>query len=332
MSGKRPDDLLEDSIEALAEGSLDLDELMSISGVRRGGQRPRKKATDRAKPPQGPSSKPAPRPGRGATPSSSTSARAQPVRPPPAAPVPKAQLERMQALESLVQTLRSELDKARSERDEVRSRLRPLRRERDEAREEARSASDRADRMAARVSRVEQDNPLLSTLLEEQGFRGSDERAAAIRALLDAHRWGEIESMLVPIDPALLRLRLSRHVVLHCGESDCPRPSGVALVRVGRDRCEVCGGEGQPSLQRAISDCLMLNGCRVLLLRGGRPWELRLLRDGVDRRLTVDLDRGQDEPDALRVAWGLPVREGELAAEVGIPALVQALRAWSEGR
>lgn len=136
----------------------------------------------------------------------------------------------------------------------------------------------------------------LETLLRQRGLRGEDERAHAVRALIQTRRWSQISAQLKPIDQVGLSALVERYVLLHCGQDDCPVPGSIAAVQVSRTRCELCGGHGQRVALLRFSEGLMLHGIRRLAIVGGTPAYQRVLRDGLDPRIECRLLLGDDDP------------------------------------
>ena len=301
----------EESLEALASGDLDFDQLMSQSGVRRldkasaAKKRPTKPAQQKAQP-----------------------QKAQPQKAPPtrAAPVPgrprSGVEERAQAFEARTRQLEETLGTERSERKaerahtaELESALSTAVAERDEARRKLGVASARLDE--------QRDRPTLGELLAERGLVGVDAQGAAVRALVDAHRWEELAELLEVVDPEGARAVVAAHVVLHCGRADCPPPPHTGRVPVAEERCDICGGLGQAGLLRSISDTCMLAGVTKIGLVGGPPGQLRILVDGLDRRLS--LLRGDAASSAqVVVYWNVP-GDG-VTVDGGLAALAAALK------
>ena len=295
----------EDSLEALAAGELDFDQLMSQSGVSRLGG-PQKKA-----------SKP-----KVASPAPQAKAKAEA----PARPRPRSGAEeRAQAYEERAGELERSLGAESEARRSADARVLELEAENAALRARLGEAERRLGVASARLDE-QRDRPSVRELLEARGLAGLDSRGAAIRALVDARRWEELAELLDVIDEPAARAVLSAHLVLHCGRADCPPPDHIARVPVAERRCELCAGKGQAGLMRDISDTLMLAGINRLGLTGGPPAQVRLLADGLDRRL--ELLRGAAAQEAqLQVAWNV---EGEgIRVDGGLAALAEALRSWS---
>ena len=187
------------------------------------------------------------------------------------------------------------------------------------------------DQLAAAEQRLtERETFTLAQLLDERGLRG-DVRGLAIRALIDAHRWDALAGLLDVVDLRRARRVVAHHLVLHCGEGDCPLPEHLAAVSTGRPRCELCGGRGQQGLLRAVSDALLLSGVTRVALLNGPTAQLRVLIDGLDERVECTRIRTLDEVgDAqLVLAWGEAV-EGAVVVERGLASVLDAVTAWSE--
>ncbi|MFK7930572.1 MAG: hypothetical protein AB8H79_20470 [Myxococcota bacterium] len=162
--------------------------------------------------------------------------------------------------------------------------------------EQARQALD--DRAAALDAREAGGIPL-QDLLARRGLSGVDEQGRALDALARARLLDSLAPRLRVLDPAPVVAVLQERLVLSSGPvDDLP---GVAVVQVPADRAEVPGGA---QLKRARSDLageFLLNGLTRVRLIGGGPVALRLLRAGVDERVSLELvpSKSRDEAQAL---------------------------------
>jgi len=176
--------------------------------------------------------------------------------------------------------------------------------------EQARQALD--DRAAALDAREAGGIPL-QDLLERRGLSGADEQGRALNALARARLLDGLTPRLRVLDPAPIVAMLQERLVLSSGPVDDLR--GVAVVQVPADRAEVPGGA---QLKRARSDLagqFLLNGLTRVRIIGGGPVALRLLRAGVDERISLDLvpAKSRGEAQALTdvadvdavVLWGV---------------------------
>lgn len=157
----------------------------------------------------------------------------------------------------------------------------------------------------------------LNALLRERGLIGEDEAAAAVRALIAAHRWAPIADTLQVPSPDPVRATLQHRLVLHCEREGCPVPAGVTPVRVGQERCEMCGGTDAERVLRRFSEALLLHGLRRLLLVGGALGVHRILSEHVDHRIELRL---------------VPGNTGRSLADVRADrAFAQLVLLWDEG-
>ncbi|MCP4803971.1 MAG: hypothetical protein GY884_01350 [Proteobacteria bacterium] len=292
---------LDDELEALASGTLSLDDVMRQSGVKPLGGTPR-------------SVKPAPKPKK-AKPAKRgrTTPAPTPVKAPvaPTAPVADPRLAELEA----------QLVSARQAEAAAVEALSTLRTE---------LAGTRDDLEHAQARVAERDVHTLAQLLEERGLRG-DVRGLAVRSLIDAHRWDELATLIDVVDLRRARRVLDHHLVLHCGEADCPLPEHLAAVSTRRDRCELCAGKGQQGVLRAISDVLLLSGVTRLALLGGPTTHLRLLGSGLDGRVDSRRIRTVDEVgDAqLTLTWEGPDADDVVHVDGGLAGMLTALTAWN---
>ncbi len=180
-------------------------------------------------------------------------------------------------------------DALRAEREALRAEREALRAEREAlvAAREALAAEREA--LAAERARLEAlERPGVTPLqevLEERGLKGADESERAIRALAESRRVAEILPYLRVEDAAGLHRYLSDVLVLVDGKP----PEGVrgALVAVAPERSEVPGAAEWRRLTSRVSEALLLNGARRVLIVGGPIRMHRLLADAFDPRIEV---------------------------------------------
>ncbi|HJN73330.1 MAG TPA: hypothetical protein QGF58_05285 [Myxococcota bacterium] len=302
----------EESLEALASGDLDFEQLMAQSGVERLGDKPPAKGKT-TRQPGAPAQKPA-RP----TP------KAEAARPGP--PRSGAE-ERARAYEARTEQLEQTLDVERGQRKSAAARIADLEANVAELNSNLELATAKLRVASARLDE-QRDRPSIGELLGARGLEGMDARGAAVRALVDARRWESLAELLEVVDEPSARAILAAHVVLHCGRPDCPAPPHAARVPVTEERCDLCAGQGQAGLLRDISDTFLLAGVTRIGLVGGPPAQVRILSNGLDRRL--ELLRGQRAAEGqVQIAWNVG-SEG-IAVDGGLAALAAALKAWSDG-
>ncbi|MEZ4316047.1 MAG: hypothetical protein R3F61_01015 [Myxococcota bacterium] len=165
---------------------------------------------------------------------------------------------------------------------------------------EAERAVLAADRTAWEAQkRTPTEATTLSQVLQERGLIGADEAERAIRALAESRRVAEMLPFLTVSDPAGLLRWLQDVLVL----VDGPPPEALgseALVSVAPERAEIPGAAVWRRLVQGLSEKLLLNGARRVLVVGGPIRAHRLLRQGLDARIDVRFRPGSRvvAPDA----------------------------------
>jgi hypothetical protein len=180
---------------------------------------------------------------------------------------------------------------------------------------------------------------------ERRGLRGEDEISGAIRALVDAHRVGELIRLELA-DPGGAEDMLWERLLL-LGEDE-PAPPGVVAVRVPADRSEgQYASVNRAAMSRFSTACLVHNRKRIVIV-GGSPAYHRILREGLDPRLDVRLIPGNrrgrlpEIPTAdLVILWASTILDHSVSAQFaegvviphrGIARMLTAATEWIEGR
>lgn len=180
---------------------------------------------------------------------------------------------------------------------------------------------------------------------ERRGLLSDDEIAAALRALLDAHRVSELARLALAQPEALDELLWER--VLLLAEEDAV-PAGVVAVRVPPDRSE--GRSASPNrsaMSRFTTACLVHNVKRVVIV-GGSPAYHRLLKEGIDPRIDLRLIQGDRRgsvpqvPGAdIVILWASTILDHSVSAKFpegiviphrSIARMLGAATEWIEGR
>jgi hypothetical protein len=145
----------------------------------------------------------------------------------------------------------------------------------------------RAEREALEADRSRRASaaPSLEVVLERRGLRGLNEFERAIRALAEARRLGEILPYLSVADPVALDEVLRTRLLLVDGQA--PPDLKGALVSVAGERAELPGAAEWRRLTSSLSEALLLQGARRVLLVGGPVRMHRLLADALDPRIEV---------------------------------------------
>ncbi len=136
-------------------------------------------------------------------------------------------------------------------------------------------------------------------ILRQRGLVGIDEAERALKALAETRRTAELLPHLRVDDPEPVRRWLADVLVL----VDGPPPealSSEALVTVAPERSEIPGAARWRKLSSALSEKLLLNGARRVLVVGGPIRGHRLLRQGLDPRIEMRFRPGRRvvQPDA----------------------------------
>ncbi len=156
-------------------------------------------------------------------------------------------------------------------------------------------------------------------IFERRGLRGEDEIGAALRALLDGHRVGELIRLELS-DPASAEEFLWERVML-LSEGE-PVPPGVVGVRVPAERSEGPGASVNRAAMSRFSTICLLHDRRRIVILGGSPVYHRILREGLDPRLDVRLIPGNrrgrlpDIPSAdLVILWASTILDHSVSAQ-----------------
>lgn len=153
---------------------------------------------------------------------------------------------------------------------------------------EARSA---LESRAADLDAIEAGGVPVVSLLDERGLLGSDEHGRALSALATARLLDPVLSRLRVIDSHGVRRLLQDRLLLAAGPLE--GVEGVAVVQVAPERAEVPPTEELHRLCDRLWGEFLLCGLRRVVWIGLSALEQRLLRNGVDPRLTVQMLPGQ---------------------------------------
>jgi hypothetical protein len=308
------------------------DDLMASMGVRRLDQRSSGKGRGK---PKGKTAAAATRP-----PAARADAPvAPPPRPEPPSPTPvdrqeldgmKAEVGRLrgelQAERDRAEGLSAELDHVRGEAAEREAAVDALQHQRDTLDAERRGLQRRLE--IARGD-IPPPAPAVSEILGKRGLLGELEAANLLRAVADARHTGELLRLLEPVDTDRLEQFLDERVALLGGCDDCPSTGGRAVVRVPRERCEVCGGSDIQRGVRSFVDACLVNGLTRVVVVGGSPKYHRQLRELVQHhRLKLTLVSGKarrtarqaksdQEHNDLVLLWGGTLLDHSVSALYG---------------
>lgn len=223
-----------------------------------------------------------------------TAPQVEPAGPVPPAPVSESRLEasraELDAARAELEAEKAQLELARTELTTARARLEQAQRELANARtqvdairmelEQERIALDES-RTAAMPGAVS-----VSELLEARGLRGSDEQQRALAALAAGRHLGAVLPDLRVLDAARARRILDDRLVLVAGEVPASL-QGVAAVTVAPDRAELPDARELSRLLGEVSEQLLLNGLRRLVVVNAAPRWQKTIREGLDRRVEV---------------------------------------------
>lgn len=206
---------------------------------------------------------------------------------PAAAPASDARID---AARARLEAERAELETARAELTAARARLEQAQRELTAARDQV-----EAIRVELEQERVALDEARsagvpgavsFSELLEERGLRGSDEQQRALGVLAAGRHLGAVLPDLRVLDAARARRILDDRLVLVAGEVPASL-HGVAAVTVAPDRAELPDARELSRLLGEVSEQLLLNGLRRLVVVNAAPRWQKTIREGLDRRVEV---------------------------------------------
>lgn len=144
----------------------------------------------------------------------------------------------------------------------------------------------------------------LAALLTERGLRGDDEHRAAVRALVDTRRWDRLAPQLTLAWPVKARRLLAEELLL-VAEGSAELPPFVATVRVAAGRAELDAVEVVDRAVRRLSDVLLLNGHRRVLVAGVPGPMRKVLESGIDPRIELRLVPGDLRRPAAQVRLDL---------------------------
>lgn len=182
------------------------------------------------------------------------------------------------------------------------------------------------------TTRIEAPRPItLGSLLDERGLVGMDEAERALRVLADRRRLVEILPYLTVSEPERVRRFLADVLLL----VDGPPPealAGEATVTVAAERAEVPSPAAFRRQTEQISEQLMLNGLRRVVIVGGPVRMHRLLARSFDPRVELrfrpasrvvagDAQADVDRTDAI-VLWDVQVDPDADAVYASSKALV----------
>jgi len=163
----------------------------------------------------------------------------------------------------------------------------------------------------------------LATVLERRGLLGADEAERAIRALAGSRRMAEVLPYLSVTDPEAL-LRWLQDVLVLVDGTPPEALANEAMVSVSSERADIPGAVVWRRLASTLSEKLLLNGARRVLVVGGSVRAHRLLRQGLDPRVDIrfrpctEIVAADAEADVTRTdavaLWN--VHEHEAATEV----------------
>ena len=162
----------------------------------------------------------------------------------------------------------------------------------------ARAEADR-DAGAARLT-ANASGRTLRDLLLARGLVSDGEFDFFFSAVGGGHRSSDLVDLLFSASPLIERW-LSERVILVGPDDEVP--PGMVGVRVPVGRSE---GAASPAIRAALtrlSTTLLVHGKRRLAVLGGPPAALRVLREGLDRRIEVRVAVGP-VAGALLVEWG----------------------------
>lgn len=126
-------------------------------------------------------------------------------------------------------------------------------------------------------------------VLQDWNIRGGRDLDTWMDGLVSQGRLAECLSYLKVGHAGLLRKLVDETSLFHCGRSDCIVPSGMVALPVDEEDCEQCGGLEFENWGARLSDALLLNGCRKVVLRGHRVALLRQLASQMDPRIEVQV-------------------------------------------
>lgn len=289
------------------------DELMAQMGVRRldvpkegtsGGRKGKKKA----KKPRHPRGKAA----QQATPTVAPEAptvQVTPVSPPPRPPLPMAVSEEAPTVEVQPVASPNTEDASSARHEEVRRLRDSLQHAEDNlaaTREELRRSKEQTEELDSHrrtlqraLSNLQGEQqtaglpPRLTEVLEARGLRGRDEFRFLFEAVAEARQLHGLLAWLEPSDERAVNRFLDDRVALlgNCGA--CPKTPGRAIVRVPKQRCEVCEGSDIKRAVRRFEDACLMSGLRQVVVVGGSPKYHRQLGELVrHHRLQLDLIPG----------------------------------------
>ncbi len=146
-----------------------------------------------------------------------------------------------------------------------------------------------------------------------RGLQG-DEPTRAVLLMLETHGAEALDALL-DRDPSA-SARLFERLVLSCGADPCtPRHPGTLVLKVDRDRCEVCAGSDSRQAFSAFRQAVRAAGFTRCTVVGGSPAYREMLRelertlsDGLELRYVEDVapkaDQRARQVRGLVIIWG----------------------------
>lgn len=188
-----------------------------------------------------------------------------------------------------------------------------------------------AERAALEAARRVPSSTALADVLAARGLHGQDEFERAIRTLAENRRLAEIIPFLAVTDVAHVKDWLANVLIL----VDGPPPEALqreALVTVGTERAEIPGAATFRRLTTELSERLLLNGLRRVLVVGGPVRGHRLMAKALDPRIeirfrpartvvAVDAETDVTRVDAVAL-WNVDVDDGAAGVYASGRALV----------
>lgn len=229
---------------------------------------------------------------------------------------------RMRELERALAELRHERDELRAERDRLEAertreaaraaehaeKLETMRGERDQYDRERRKLNQHVAELREALPAEPHGEPSRSTeatlggLLRERGCEGGEEMALALTGLLD-QRAEELADRVELSDPGPLRGLLDERLAFLCGDPSCQASPATTVIRVPRERCEVCGGSDIRRAFRGFVDACQAAEVQRITIVGGSPAyreQLETLRRNHGSGLRLKLVAGSRPPGRKR--------------------------------
>lgn len=160
-----------------------------------------------------------------------------------------------------------------------------------------------------------QDTALEAALLQ-RGLKPSTEADLFLRAIAEARAGAALVALLNTHQRDDLEEFLEDRLALRGGCPSCPDPEGRAVLRVGRERCDLCEGSDLRLKANELTQALLLTGTSRVVVVGGSPsYHQQLRRLMTDRRLqftfvpgrrqlSKDIAQAHTQNNDLIVIWG----------------------------